>query len=597
MTGSPPTRIGRYEIESELGRGMMGVVYRAHDPALGRAVALKTVSLAFSVTDPAEREGFEKRFLVEARSAAGLSHPGIIVVHDVGRDPETGVLYIALEYLKGRTLAELTSDGRALPLQEALRLMVRVAEALHHAHTHGVVHRDVKPANIMVLESGQPKIMDFGIAKVESAGLTMAGQFFGTPRYMSPEQALGQPVDARTDVFALGAVLYSLLTGRAAFDAKEVPMIFTQVARHDPPPPSQVVPSIPVDVDYVVARSLAKAPADRYPTAQAFGEDLEDLLAGRPPRHRPSWNAPTTPTGTVVSTLQAIQGGAAPVLGGHGTFTEPAIPAPKRETSSVSAPAPGLARRAATASPAPATTGVQRSASVRPPRDAKPVGPSAVRPGLWALALLVVVGLGAFALLQLRGHGPSDVPVAPPSTAVAGTAVLPDTLTRLPDPGPDAPSAAPVPPATPSLQSTRETAAPARKPRAAASPTRSATASPKPEAAPPSAPTSATRAQLRIDFEHPLKSGIVRLWLDGALLIEEDLEGRVTRNVAGLKLRKGGFEKEVDLEPGKHTVRVQVKWEDYDKVEALTGTFDPGESRVLEIRVGRLRKNLSAEWR
>jgi serine/threonine-protein kinase len=394
----------------------------------------------------------------------------------------------------------------------------------------------------------------------------MAGQFFGTPRYMSPEQALGQPVDARTDVFALGAVLYSLVTGRAAFDAKEVPMIFTQVARHDPPPPSHVVPSIPVELDYVVARALAKAPADRYPTAQAFGEDLEDLLAGRPPRHRPSWNAPTTPTGTIVSTLQAVQGGAAP----------------------------GLPRRPTAASPAPAPTGVRRSTPVRPPPRAKAAGPSPARPVLWALAVLVAVGLGAFVFLQLRGHGPSDVPEAPPSTAVAGTAVPPDTLPRPLDPEFDALSTPPVPPATPPLPSTPETPGPTRKPRAAAPSTRSAAASPEPEAA---ALPAGKRARLLIDFEHPLKSGIVRLWLDGALLIEEDLEGRVTRNVAGLKLRKGGFEKEVELEPGRHTVRVQVKWEDNEKSDALTGTFDPGESRVLEIRVGRLRKNLSAEWR
>ena len=507
MTG-PPKRIGRYEIEGELGRGMMGVVYRALDRELGRTVALKTVSLSLSVGDAAEREAFEKRFLVEARSAAGLSHPGIIVVHDFGRDDETRTLYIALEHLKGRTLSELTSGGRALPWAEALRITARVAEALHHAHSHGVVHRDVKPANIMVLESGQPRIMDFGIAKVDSAGLTSSGQFWGTPRYMSPEQALGKPVDARADLFALGAVLYNLLTGRAAFDAKEVPMILTQVIRDEPPPPSEVVGGIPPDVDYVVARALAKAPADRHPTGQALAEDLEDVLAGRPPRHRVSWSAPAVGSGTVVST---------------------------------SAPTP-------VPSPAQAVPDAPRLA----PR------PSPARLGLWALAVVVVLGSGLFALVKLRSPSPAETPPAAPTEDVTGPVAPPDTL---PSPDDAPPEATPVP------------------------------------EAPRSAPTSAKRARLLIDFEHSLKSGTLRLWVDDTLLVQEDLEGRVTRDLIGLKLRTGGFEREVELEPGRRTVRVEVVWEDNKRSDTLSGTLRPGKSRRLEIRLGRLRKNLSAEWK
>src|SRR5262249_12848589 len=160
-----PQLLGRYEIQEEIGRGMMGVVYRATDPALGRTVALKTVRLAFSIPG-VDRDTFEKRFLAEARVAAGLSHPGIVVVHDMGRDAATGTLFIALEHLQGRTLAETAPEGQALEWREALRITARLAEALHHAHAQGVVHRDVKPANVMVLPSGEPKIMDFGIAKV-----------------------------------------------------------------------------------------------------------------------------------------------------------------------------------------------------------------------------------------------------------------------------------------------------------------------------------------------------------------------------------------------------------------------------------------------
>ena len=284
MTEPLPATIGRYHVRDVIGRGMMGIVYRAHDPELDRLVALKTVRLAFAVSDE-EQGHFEKRFLTEARAAAALSHPGIVTVHDVGRDAASGVLYIALEHLQGRDLQELTRDGVPWDWREALGLTARLAEALHHAHAQGIVHRDVKPANIMVLPSGEPKIMDFGIAKVPAARLTAAGELFGTPLYMSPEQASGLPVDGRSDLFSLGAVLYLLLTGRTAFEAEGLPAILARVTRHDPPPPTTVALGLPPGVDAVVARALAKEPARRYPDGRSFAEDLSDLLAGRPPRH------------------------------------------------------------------------------------------------------------------------------------------------------------------------------------------------------------------------------------------------------------------------------------------------------------------------
>ena len=183
----------------------MGVVYRAYDRDLGRDVALKVIR---STVEGADAQSYERRFLNEARAAARLSHPAIVVVHDVGRDTATGALFMALELLRGRTLDAILGEDGPRPWPEALRLVERVAEGLHHAHEHGIVHRDVKPANIMVLASGEPKVMDFGIAKVEASQLTAAGQLFGTPLYMSPEQAQARPVDARSDLFSLGSVLY-----------------------------------------------------------------------------------------------------------------------------------------------------------------------------------------------------------------------------------------------------------------------------------------------------------------------------------------------------------------------------------------------------
>ncbi len=293
MSDTIPKTLGRYEIRRELGRGMMGVVCEAVDPALGRRVALKTIRLAFEVP-LTERESFEKRFLAEARAAGALQHPGIVVVHDVGRDEATGTLYIALEYLEGRTLAE---EG-VTPMEwtRALRLTAQVAGALHHAHTQGIVHRDVKPANIMVLATGQAKLMDFGIAKLPASQITVAGEFFGTPSYMSPEQAGGSPVDARSDLFSLGCVLYQLLTGKRAFDGPTLPAILMRVMKEEPPPPSRLVAGLPPGVDAIVRRALAKDLEQRYPDGRMLAEDIEDVLAGRPPRHTPV-TAPQVPEG------------------------------------------------------------------------------------------------------------------------------------------------------------------------------------------------------------------------------------------------------------------------------------------------------------
>jgi len=279
----PGSTIGRYEILREIGRGAMGVVYEARDPALDRTVALKVIQP--SAEGEAARV-FEERFLAEARIAAALQHPGIVVVHDVGRDPATGTLFIALELLRGQTLAGLAAAG-PLDWRTTLHLVAQVARALHHAHRQGVVHRDVKPANVVVLPTGEAKVMDFGIARLESARqrLTTTGEFIGTPLYTAPEQAKTEDVDGRADVFSLASVAYTLLTGRAAFMAPTIPGIVHRVVYEEPDPPSRFVRGLPADVERVLARALAKDPERRYPTAETFAEDAEDILAGQPPRH------------------------------------------------------------------------------------------------------------------------------------------------------------------------------------------------------------------------------------------------------------------------------------------------------------------------
>src|SRR5258708_1259090 len=287
----PRKTIGRYEIRKEIGRGMMGVVYQAHDPTLGRTVALKTISLAFAVSDE-DRNTFEKRFLAEARAAAGMSHPGIVVVYEVGTDSETRTLYMALEYLRGTTLEVLLRHG-ALQWRDVCQLTARVAEALQHAHGQGIIHRDIKPSNIMVLEAG-PKIMDFGVAKIPASELTTGGMVFGSPSYMSPEQAFGEAIDVRSDVFSLGSVLYELLTATKAFPGQDIRSVVMRLSSEDPAPPSGFGTGIPADLDYVVSRCLAKSRADRYPSAKALAEDLQDVAVGQAPRHRRD-STPTPP--------------------------------------------------------------------------------------------------------------------------------------------------------------------------------------------------------------------------------------------------------------------------------------------------------------
>ena len=312
-----PQRVGRYEIQRVIGRGMMGVVYQAHDSVLRRVVALKTISLAFAVTDK-EQRAFARRFLEEGRAAATLAHPGIVIVYDLGRDAESNLLYMALEYLRGKTLDAILAARVPLDWREALRTTARVAEALHHAHQHRIVHRDIKPANIMILGSGEPKIMDFGVAKIESAQLSMAGEVFGSPSYMSPEQAQGETVDARTDIFALGAVLYELVTGQKAFGGTDVPGILARVVYEEPTAVTRLVPGLPENLNRVVSRALAKSKDARYPTAKALAEDIDDLLNTRRPRFAGAAAQHEGPT-TIASGSDVPGAGGAPTPAGSDT--------------------------------------------------------------------------------------------------------------------------------------------------------------------------------------------------------------------------------------------------------------------------------------
>ena len=282
MTTEPPSQIGRYRIERELGRGTMGVVYQARDTTLGRTVALKTFG-AMAAIAPHEREAFEQRFLSEARISATLDDQNVVAVYDVGRDFDSGLLFMALEYVRGETLASILARG-AMPWEEAAQIIAKVARALQTAHSHHIVHRDIKPANIMLNGTGEPKIMDFGIAKASAAQLTVAGQIFGTPAYMSPEQASGEEVDGRSDIFSLGAVLYELVTNVRPFEGPTMAATLTKIIRDEPRPASSLA-KVPRTLDAVIARALRKERNARYDSAAHFATDLECVLEGKPPLH------------------------------------------------------------------------------------------------------------------------------------------------------------------------------------------------------------------------------------------------------------------------------------------------------------------------
>jgi serine/threonine-protein kinase len=287
-------RFGRYEILSELGRGAMGVVYKARDPKINRVVAVKTVSLAGQ--SPEEELEYRERFFREAEAAGRLSHPGIVTIFDVGEEPETRAPYIVMEFVGGQSLDKLLSrDDHKLPVETALQLTLELAEALDCAHGQGVVHRDLKPANILLTEDGHAKIADFGVAKLNLANHTLGGRALGTPAYMSPEQLNGEAVDGRSDLFSLGVVLYTILTGYRPFQGNSAITVSFKVVNRDPIPATVLDTELPQGLDYIIARAMAKDPAERYQRGMEMVLDIQHLQQGREPWSKAK--LPGSPTG------------------------------------------------------------------------------------------------------------------------------------------------------------------------------------------------------------------------------------------------------------------------------------------------------------
>ena len=303
-------RIGRYKIVRELGRGAMGVVYHAIDPNIGRPVAIKTIHLGGK---PEEQERLRERLFREARSAGILSHPGIVTIYDVERQDD--LASIAMEYVDGPTLDQILAPGQTASPERIFSVLAQTAAALDYAHGKGIVHRDVKPANIMIAAEGAVKITDFGIAKIAaSEQLTMTGSIVGTPHYMSPEQVQGHPVDGRSDQFSLAVIAFEMLTGEKPHAGEQLTTVVYKIVAEDPIPARRLNPALSASIEAVLRRGLAKTPGARFRNCQEMAGALEAACASSP-----GWKP-------------APRGGAseAPTVMDSAIRTAPAMPPPRR---------------------------------------------------------------------------------------------------------------------------------------------------------------------------------------------------------------------------------------------------------------------------
>jgi serine/threonine protein kinase len=448
-------QIGRYQIIGELGRGAMGIVYRAQDPAIGRTIAIKSIRLN-ELTEDAERERLRERLFREAQSAGMLSHPGIVTIYDIAE--ENGMAYIFMEFVNGSPLEKMLLAAQTPDKETLLSIFRQTAAALDYAHKKGIVHRDIKPANIMIHEDGTAKITDFGVAKIVSQQMTVAGTMMGTPSYMSPEQIQGGAITGRTDQFSLAVVAYEVLTGEKPFTAEYLPTLLYRIVREEPIPPQRLNTTLGPAVEPVLRKALAKNSADRYETCVEFISALAVACSSTPgwiplPRGA-SQNMPTGGSDeelaeTVADVSLARTAGAA-----LEAAAGPAVLAPP-EPPPVPAPPAAPARESSPAAPVPGDSGLP---PVWQPRRRQPDREPSHAARNTILALLAFAAVSGVLFLAYRHYGPGHFPVAPEKPASVSTAPASDTPPPPPPPEPvstepveskDAPTEAKVEPPAP----------------------------------------------------------------------------------------------------------------------------------------------------
>jgi serine/threonine protein kinase len=418
------TKAGRYEIVGELGRGAMGVVYKAMDPVIGRTVAVKTIRLSEEGTGLSRPE-LLTRFQTEARAAGLLTHPNIVVVFDAGE--EDGLYYITMELVEGKSLQALLDGGHAFPLPRTLRIMEQTCSALQFAHERNVIHRDIKPANLMLTADDTVKVTDFGTAKILQFGtVQQTAHVMGTPSYMSPEQVKGRAVDGRSDIFSLGVMLYEMVTGEKPFPGQNITTVIYKIVNEDPVPPRQIDPSIHPGISAVIMKALVKEPDQRYQNCREMLEDLRNYRTIAPGGGNPQSTMVVgggSPAATLVSANPT----------GRGFAGEDHTVAATARSLNARASAPNqtpLVRRTGTIAPAP-----------EPPKKKNVVGTI-----LAALLLLGVIVYGANKIKPVfeaarelhneqkkSGNLPPAVPAAS-ETALANPAANPAGTETSPQP-------------------------------------------------------------------------------------------------------------------------------------------------------------------
>jgi len=466
-----PATIGRYQITGSLGYGAMGAVYKAFDPLIKRPLAIKTVRLDTPGDSPQHR-AFVERFYQEARISGTLSHPGIVTLFDIGE--EGGVPFFAMEFVDGRTIAEILAEGTRFKPETVIGLVSQVAAALDYAHSRGVIHRDIKPANLILYESEKVKVTDFGIAKLADADITHAGALLGTPSYMSPEQAMGEKLDGRSDIFSLGVVAFEMLSGYQPFPGPNVTSILYKLVHVDPIEPAdlELLGLVPHKWREVFQKVLAKKPERRYQTASAFVQDLEYCLGSwfsglgseasaglAVPGDATTVEAPRLAAPLPASARSAASLALAPepetlvLEASPGGLIEPPPPPTMIAAAEATAVLPSEAAQTQPPDPTLRSLPAVPGSAHAPPWPARPRIPLPLVLG-GAAAVIVLVGLAAWAL-RPQAAVPAGSLSAPPSVApVAPLAVAP-------------PAAAPVTPGPLRVVSEPEGArAPKRRPAA-----------------------------------------------------------------------------------------------------------------------------------
>jgi serine/threonine-protein kinase len=554
MENPDSKQFGRYEIVGELGRGAMGVVYKARDPQIDRIVALKTVPLRGQ--EPEEEEEYRRRFLNEAQAAGRLHHPGIVAVFDVGQSSTNNDPYIVLEYVAGEALNRMLAREKKLPLAKALQFVLEIAEALDYAHAQGVVHRDIKPGNIIVTQDGHPKIADFGIAKLNLAHFTVPGKVLGTPAYMAPEQLAGEGVDGRSDLFSLGVILYAMVVGHSPFQGNSATTVCFKVANREPLPASALDLDLPPQIDAVIGRAMAKDPKRRYQSGAEFAEDIRLLQAQRQP-------GSTTTSYSVIGT------------------TGNRITA-KREELKTTPPA-GLSY---------ATKFIRAEILKSPVRD--------LILGVATIALLVIVGIQSNLLFSARPEA-SNPPRPQPSNALTTSARADQSpaglsqvqSAQIPQVAPDAKAPAISNPSAPSPTTWAALPAPARKTPLLAR------AQPKKGAA--SVQTAkqvvVSLSTVELVVRHQFKEATLSVWVDDTLALTRPLHGGTQKRMVVFNDVRGTESETLKVPAGKHTLRFQTQTSDhsFDLSKTITGEFLGGDDRTLQISFDR-HNSMHLEW-